>query len=237
MQLARPEQPAAPEVVPVIRGVQRLPESVPPSVRSELEPRLGASLDDVEVHRGPEAGAAAAAGRRPARPLVPRLSDGRVGSACPDPGSVRGGGRATAWRAGGGAGFRMFWAAERWSGGQAYCPYPLCCFNQCCHREGAVGRVCPAKPSPAIGAGRHPCCAQRAPHGRGPSCAPPLTEKDGGHRRARHTGPAPRQRCSPAPQKSPMVHPGGPTRVARPRPHHPLTPPSPPPPAAASLAG
>lgn len=59
--LANPEQPVAarPDVVPARRGVQRAPESVPPAVRSELEPVLGDSLSDVKVHRGPETGAAA----------------------------------------------------------------------------------------------------------------------------------------------------------------------------------
>lgn len=47
------------QVVPARRGVQRAPESVPPTVRSELEPVLGESLADVKVHRGPETGAAA----------------------------------------------------------------------------------------------------------------------------------------------------------------------------------
>ena len=60
-KMTNPEQSVAarPDVVPARRGVQRAPESVPPTVRSELEPVLGDSLSDVKVHRGPETGAAA----------------------------------------------------------------------------------------------------------------------------------------------------------------------------------
>jgi hypothetical protein len=43
----------------VRRGVQRAPESVPPDLRSELEPTLGESLDGVRIHRGPEVSDAA----------------------------------------------------------------------------------------------------------------------------------------------------------------------------------
>lgn len=48
-----------PRPTPVRRGIQRVPESVPPAIRSELEPRFGESLADVRVHRGPEVGEAA----------------------------------------------------------------------------------------------------------------------------------------------------------------------------------
>lgn len=48
-----------PVTVPVRRGVQRAPESVPPAVRNELEPQFGESLAAVRVHRGPEVGEAA----------------------------------------------------------------------------------------------------------------------------------------------------------------------------------
>ncbi len=49
----------SPGPVPVRRDVPRAPESVPPAVRSELEPQFGESLADVRVHRGPEVGDAA----------------------------------------------------------------------------------------------------------------------------------------------------------------------------------
>lgn len=53
------EEPDASDVVFARRGIQRAPESVPPDVRSELEPILGESLSDVKVHRGADTGAAA----------------------------------------------------------------------------------------------------------------------------------------------------------------------------------
>ncbi|MFZ9017901.1 MAG: DUF4157 domain-containing protein [Ilumatobacteraceae bacterium] len=56
---APPPGGSGPAPVPVRRSVQRSPETVPPDLRSELEPRLGESLDDVRVHRGPEVGDAA----------------------------------------------------------------------------------------------------------------------------------------------------------------------------------
>ncbi len=45
--------------MPARRDVQRATESVPPAVRSELEPQFGESLADVRVHRGPEVSDAA----------------------------------------------------------------------------------------------------------------------------------------------------------------------------------
>lgn len=56
---APPPGGSGPTPIPVRRGVQRSPETVPPDLRAELEPRLGESLDDVRVHRGPEVGDAA----------------------------------------------------------------------------------------------------------------------------------------------------------------------------------